>query len=142
MLYFQTISPTGKTLSILGFYLFISLIFIFFQMLEFALVLVVEEMNDHKLHDTNHDKDILESGKITSREIKQIQNTVSKVSPFEGKNCDQNTSGVTKSRKATSWIIRPRFFGKLPLTRKIDFLALIIHHFAYFLFNAIYWNSV
>ena len=105
--------------------------FVFFEMLEFALVLVLKEQ---KLGERIHDKERPEPIKIISKQPMEIQNVKGKVS-----NGDLNITDVTESRHTKFWIKKPNFFEKLPVTRKIDFSAFFIYHFAYLLFNMIYW---
>ena len=105
--------------------------FVFVEMLEFALVLVLKEQ---KFGETSHNKEKPEPIKIISKQPMEIQNAVGKVS-----NGDWNMTDVTESGQTRLWINKPRFFEKLPITRKIDFSAFIIYHFAYLLFNIIYW---
>ena len=109
----------------------VSMTFVFVEMLEFALVLVLKEQ---KLGERSHDKDKPEPIKIVSKQPMEIQNVKGKVS-----NGDLNITDVTESRQTKFWINKPKFFEKLPVTRKIDFSAFIIYHFAYLLFNIIYW---
>ena len=134
--YFQNLSPSEDKLSSLGSYLLISLAFVFFEMLEFALVLLLKE---YKLDETTHDKNKSKSVILFSRQKMELQKTVGKVSPSEEKSHDLDINDVAESRQTTFRINRPRFFQKLPLTRKVDFLAFVIYHFAYFLFNLVYW---
>ena len=141
ILHFQTLSPSEDMLSLLGFYLLASLVFVFFQMLEFAFVLVLKELYDPKLVKTNNDKDESESRKVISKQAIEMQITTGKVLPFKEMNRDLDMKGVTELRENTVRVKKSNFFEKLPLTRKIDSLAFIIYHFAYFLFNMIYWNK-
>ena len=133
--HFQTLSPSGDKLSLLGLYLLTSLIFVFFQVLEFALVLVLKDLYEPKLGKTTNHDDKSDSGKIISRQMQEMQSSMGNVLPFEEMNSDIDIN----SRRF--WVKQPKFFEKLPLTRKIDFLAFIIYHIAYLLFNIIYWNQ-
>ena len=110
-------------------------------MLEFALVLVLKELYEPKLVKNTHDKDESESGKVIAREAKEKQITMGKVLPFEEMDRDLDINGVPESRQNMVRVKKSNFFEKLPLTRKIDFSSFIIYHFAYFLFNMIYWNK-
>ena len=132
-LHSQTLSPSGDKLSKLGFYLLTSLVFVFFQMLEFASVLVLKELYERK--------NDLDSGKVTSRQVKEIQIAMDKVLPFQEMNRDIDINSKTELGKASLRVKKPKFFERLPLTRRIDFLAFITFHLAYFLFNVIYWNQ-
>ena len=105
-------------------------------MLEFALVLVLKDLYEPKLGKTTNHDDKSDSGKIISRQMQEMQSSMGKVLPFEEMNSDIDIN----SRRF--WVKQPKFFEKLPFTRKIDFLAFIIYHIAYFLFNIIYWNQV
>ena len=109
----------------------VSMTFVFVEMLEFALVLVLKEQ---KSGETSHDKEKPEPIEIISKQTMEIQKVKCKVS-----NGDPNITDVTESRQNKFRINKPRFFEKLPVTRKIDFSAFVIYHFAYLLFNVIYW---
>ena len=142
MLHFQTLSPSEDKLSLLGFHLLTSLVFVFVEMLEFALVLVLKELYEPKLgKKTTNDKDESECGKVIAREVKEKQITMGKVLPFKEMDRDLDINGVTESRQNMVRVKKSNFFEKSPLTRKIDFLSFIIYHFAYILFNMIYWNE-
>ena len=110
-------------------------------MLEFAWVLVLKEKYDRNLGETTHDTDESESGKVISRETKEMRNTKGRVLPLEELNHNIDMHGRTESRQASFWVRNPKFFEKLPLTRRIDFLAFIVYHLAYIFFNVIYWNQ-
>ena len=110
-------------------------------MLEFALVLVLKDLYEPKLVKTTHHKDKPESGKITSRQLQEMQSSMGKFLPFEEMNSDLDINSITEPRRITFWIKKPKFFEKLPLTRKIDFLAFITYHTAYFLIFFIYCNQ-
>ena len=110
-----------------------SLVFVFFQMLEFASVLVLKELYERK--------NDLDSGKVTSRQVKEIQIAMDNVLPFQEMNRDIDIDSKTELSKASHRVKKPKFFERLPLTRRIDFLAFITFHLAYFLFNVIYWNQ-
>ena len=109
-------------------------------MLEFALLLVLKELYEPKLGKTTHDKDESESGKVILKQVKEMLITTRKILPFKEMDRDLDINGVTELRQNMVRVKTSNFFERLPLTRKIDFSSFIIYHFAYFLFNMIYWN--
>ena len=112
--------------------------FVFFEIVEFALVLVLKEIHERKLREMRDDRSESECGKVFSNQIERIQ-TIMTVRQCEEMNRNLDINCGNESRKTRFCINTHRFFEKLPLTRKIDFWAFIIHHFAYVLFNIIYW---
>ena len=113
-------------------------------MLEFALVLILKEVEKRRLDEFNLDKERIRLRK--SRIPKMIPKKATegniptdKVTPFEETNRVLDTNDVSQPRKTPFWINSLMFFEKLPVTRKIDFSAFFIYHFAYLLFNIIYW---
>ena len=113
-------------------------------MLEFALVLILKEVDKRRLDESKPDKDRIRLRK--SRIPKMIPKKATegniptnKVSPFEETIRDLDTNDVSEPRQTPFWINMLMFFEKLPLTRRIDFVAFAIYHFSYLLFNVIYW---
>ena len=122
----------------------ISLVFVFLQMLEFALVLILKEADKRRLDESNADTDRIRLRKsripkLIPKKLTERNITTDKVAPFEETKRDLNTNDVSQPRQTTFWINTLMFFEKLPLTRRIDFLAFAIYHFSYLLFNIIYW---
>ena len=138
-IFFQTESPSGDELSLLGAYLLISLIFVFFTVAEFAVLLILKEVHDHGLHRTGLTRDVSISGMFLSKYVTGRQNTAGQVSQLEKIDDDLTSGGVNEQRRTMSHSITPKFFQTLPLIRKIDFSSFFLYHFTYVLFNFIYW---
>ena len=126
-------------MSLLGAYLLISLIFVFFTVAEFAVLLILKEVHEQGLHRTGLTMDDSISGMVLSKYVTRRQNTAVQVSELEKINDDLTNDGVNEQRRTMSHIITPKLFQTLPLIRKIDFSAFFVYHFTYVLFNFIYW---
>ena len=136
---FQSESPSGDRLTSLGAYLLICSIFVFFTMVEFALVLILKEVEDQRVHATSIAKEESNSGESILRRMREVQSTVTKISPIEATNHDLTTVGDNVQQRAILRINRPEFFARLTITRKIDFSTFILYHLAFLIFNFIYW---
>ena len=117
-------------MSFLGAYLLISLIFVFFTVAEFAVLLILKEVNEHGLHQTGLTWEDSISGMVLSKYVTRRQNTAGQVSQLEK---------IDEQRRTMSHSITPKFFQTLPPIRKIDFSSFFLYHFTYVLFNFIYW---
>ena len=128
-------SPSGARLTSLGCYLFVSLVFAFLPIVEFALVLSIKEVKNRGTQGTS----LLTNDKSKSKkeflkdQMAEPQNTAGHVSPRQK---------VTGQQKSISWFKRPKFIASLPLTRQLDLLAFVMYHFVYVLFNLIYWTRL
>ena len=128
-------SPSGARLTSLGSYLFVSLVFAFLPIVEFALVLFIKEVSNRRTHDTSlltNDKSKSKK-KFLTDQMTEPQNTAGHVSPPQQ---------VTGQQQIISWNKRPKFIASLPLTRQLDLFAFVIYHFVYVLFNLIYWTKL
>ena len=139
LLFFQTESPSGDELTLLGAYLLISLIFVFFTVAEFAVLLILKEVHEQGLHRTGLTMDDSISGMVLSKYVTRRQNTAVQVSELEKINDDLKNDVVNEQRRTMSHIITPKLFQTLPLIRKIDFSSFFLYHFTYVLFNFMYW---
>lgn len=137
--FFQTESPSGDELTLLGAYLLISLIFVFFTVAEFAVLLILKEVHEQRLHLTDLSRDDSISRMVLSKYITRRQNTAGQVSELEKINDDLTNDGLNEQRRTMSHIITPKLFQTLPIIRKIDFYSFFLYHFTYVLFNFIYW---
>ena len=133
--HFQTDSPPGKGLTLLGAYLLISLVFVFFTMVEFAFVLAWREVNGQEVIENSMTKHESESENVISRKMTKQQNTITKVTPLVTMKHDLKEAGVTEQQPT---IFRSNA-NKLTLARKIDFSSFLIYNFCYILFNFIYF---
>ena len=110
--------------------------FVFFTIVEFALVLLVHE---NALRHTSPTKGESKSEAMISRPSTEAQNTVAKVSPLKEMNHDPKGTGGNQRRQTIFRMSGTMFFEQLSITRKVDFSAFVIYHFTYLLFNIIYW---
>ena len=108
-------------------------------MVEFALVLVLKEVEDQIANATSIAKEDSNSGGFISRRMTEVQSTVTKISPIETTNQDLTTVGENVQQRAILRINRPKFFARLTVTRKIDFSTFVLYHLAFLIFNFIYW---
>ena len=117
----------------LGSYLLISMVFVFFPLVEFAMLLIIKEVNEWQPRDIVVVKDQSKSIKEFLGQITELQTTDGKVAALQE---------TTETQKITLSIDRPGLFKKLPLVRKLDVLAFVIHNFSYLIFNCYYWTNV
>ena len=111
-------------------------------MVEFALVLILKEVNERRLCKTSHNMDNSRLEKVTTGRLTEVQNNVATVSPLPEMTPDLKTTEGAGMVKFIFRIIRPGFFADLPLTRKLDIFAFFIYHISYLLFNFYYWTSL
>ena len=137
--FFQADSPSGDELSLLGAYLLISLVFVFFTVVEFALILILKEVYEYGSPETGRTNNNSSSEKVISKHLTGQQIPVGQESQLEEIIDDLTRGGVAERRITLLHIIGPKLFRNLPLMRKIDFSAFFIYHFTYVLFNFIYW---
>ena len=117
----------------LGSYLLISMVFVFFPLVEFAMLLILKEVNERQPRDTVVVKDQSKSMKKFLGQITELQTKDGKVAPHqEG----------TETQKITLPIGRRGLFKNLPLVRRLDVLAFVVYNFSYLIFNCYYWNNV
>ena len=109
------------------------MVFVFFPLVEFAMLLILKEVNERQPHDTVVVKDQSKSIKKFLAEITELQTTDGKVAPLQE---------ISESQKITLPFDRPGFFKNLPLVRKLDVLAFVIHNFSYLMYNCYYWTNV
>ncbi len=117
----------------LGSYLLISMVFVFFPLVEFAILLIFKEVNERQPCDTVVVKDQSKSIKKFLGQITELQTTDGKVASLQE---------ITETQKFTLSIDRPGFFKNLPLVRRLDVLAFVIYNFSYLIYNCYYWNNV
>ena len=116
-----------------------SFVFVFFTMVEFALVLVLKEVKDRRLHSFSLAEAKNQSGKVISKHLTEIENTAANISPLEVMDHHVKRKEVTERHQKRFGIREPKFFESSTVTRKIDFSAFVIYHFAYLIFNFIYF---
>ena len=126
-------------MSLLGAYLLISLVFVISTVAEFAVLLILKEVHDRRLHQTGLTSDDSTSQMVILKNVKRRQNTAGQALQLEEIDDDLTNEGVNELRQTIPHIITPKLIQTLPLMRKIDFSAFFIYHFTYVLFNFIYW---
>ena len=125
----------------LGSYLLMSLVFVFFTMVEFALVLVLKEVNERRLHETIDTMDKSKSENLFSRRPTELQNNITTVSPLEERRLDLERKEGSGREQISSRIRSPGLFVNLILTRKLDIFSFLIYHLSYLSFNLYYWRA-
>ena len=123
----------------LGSYILISLVFVFFTMVEFALVLILKEWNERTRYETTDES---KSEKLFSRRLTELQKNIANVSPPGEMMPDLKTKEDSGREQITIEINRPGFFANLPLNRKVDVFAFVIYHLFYSSFNLYYWTNL
>ena len=141
--YVQTESPSGATLTLLGAYLLISLVFVFFTIVEFALVLVLKEMNRRRLQKKSFTRDEPTANRISSRFFKmELKNHITNISPIQEMTPELDRKTNSGGRKSVVRSSRSGVLATLPLTRKFDIFAFGIYHISFLLFNLYYWTHL
>ena len=137
--FLQSDSPTGSRLNLLGWYLLISLFFVFGTVLEFILVLVTKQMVDwvktQKTIDVAQHQFSLNSAKIHD----ELQNSQCNVELIE---TISHTSGIDSSldqSKLRPMATYPEFFKTLSITSKIDYVSFFVFSVLYMSFNFAYF---
>ena len=108
-------------------------------MVEFALVLILKEVNERRLYKTSHNKEDSWPEKVATEKLTEMQNKVSSLQEIKP-NLKKKEGAVLV--RIIFWSIRPGFFADLPLTRKLDIFAFFTYHTSYLLFNLYYWTSL
>ena len=111
-------------------------------MLEFALVLILKEVNERRPYETIQNKDESQSKKVDARHLTGQENNVAQVLPLQEMNHDLKTGGKAGEEKIFFCISRTGFFGNLPLTRKLDIFAFFTYNMSYLFYNLYYWNNI
>ena len=128
--YFKSNNPSGANLNALGIYLLVSLFFVLATMVEFAVVLVLERF--YPRNEENKEANKKHRNKQTRRtnlKKKFLSYSKSKASLFNLQDAEKNRNVKEKNTKNIN----------CSLTEKMDFVALFIFMFIYFLFNCVYF---
>ena len=143
VIYFiQSDSPTGSRLNSLGWYLLISLLFVFGTVLEFIAVLILKQLVDWGIIKRSSQISqcaIKENVPNEGKEWKRIQYDVEIV-----KDTSHTSGGVSSSSKSS---YRPNmayaeFFKTLSVTAKIDSVSFVVFTVLFSAFNCIYFIYV
>ena len=141
--YFQTESPSGASLTLLGAYLLLSLVFVFFTIAEFALVLVLKGMNRRRVPKKNVTRAKVTEKNRASRFFKmELQKNVTNISPIQEMTLELERKKNVGERKSIAWTSRSGVLATLPLTRKNDIFAFGIYHISFLFFNLYYWTNL
>ena len=139
---FQTESPSGKDLSLLGEYLLISLVFVFSAMVEFAFVIYLKQIEIWKTTARCEGPDSRNAEEMCSMEMNDVSNDLTNVKLGTRKIGIIQDSDDQESKCIIYWSRKRVMRQGLPLTNKIDFTGMILFYFGYVLFNVVYWNRV
>ena len=126
-------SPSGATLSSLGYYLLISLLFVFSTMLEFALVLALRQIQ--KMETFDNTNLIIEMKNNGMAKQTAMNRDIIKIRPKLGE--DQQLK-FKPDQEIAKFDCRERFarmFRSMPLTAKIDLFSFSIFNLMYFIMN-------
>ena len=111
-------------------------------MVEFALVLILKEVNERRFYKTSHNEEDSWPEKVATEKLTEVQNNVAKVSSLQEIKPNLKKKEGAVLVRIIFWSIRPGFFADLPLTRKLDIFAFFTYHTSYLLFNLYYWTSL
>ena len=125
-------------MSLLGYYLLISLGFVFGAMAEFAFVLFVKQKQEL----TNTGFSELKSNKSVPHNVTEALKTLSMVEPTRTNGVDQQEGNGEGTSKMSFWSKKCAIIYGLPLTTKIDLAGFIVFHLTFLLFNVIYWLRI
>ena len=133
-------SPSGATLSALGCYLLVSLLFVFCTMIEFAFVLALHQIE--KLETVDNTSLVIGMKNINNGITKPriINRDITKISQKLGG--DENTKyktdeGMEKVGCRQRFL---RLFKSMPSTTRIDLFSFSVFNLMYFAMNCIYWT--
>ena len=111
-------------------------------MVEFALVLILKEVNERRTYEKMQNKDESQSKKVDSRQLTELENNIAQVLPLQEMSHDLKTRERAGEEKIFFCISRTGFFANLPLTRKLDIFAFFTYNMSYLFYNLYYWNSM
>ena len=123
----------------LGYYLVISLFFVFGTVVEFALVLIVKQKLEWDGYFSGGANDGWKLERSPQENNFRCPNNVVNIDAIEEVVNDTNTTNEREMQQRRLRVQQLRFSKTLPLTTKIDFLAFLIFNFGYFIFNCIYF---
>ena len=109
-------------------------------MVEFALVLILKEVNERRTYEKIQNKDESQSEEAFSRHLTGIENNVARVLPLQEMKNDLKTEERAGGEQIT--FCRIGFFANLPLTRKLDMFLFVTYNMSYLFYNLYYWNSM
>ena len=126
-------------MSLLGWYLLISMMFVFAAMVEFAFVVLIKQRQELR----NTGDNIGNCGSKSDERPKHIPSEASNVwiNVMQARSNVVNVEETDElERKESSfWNRRYVSFIGLPLTTKIDMAGIVLFHFSYMIFKIIYW---
>ena len=111
-------------------------------MVEFALVLILKEVNERRTYEKMQNKDESQSKKVDSRQLTELKNSLAQVLPLQEMSHDLKTRERAGGEQIISCISRTGFFANLPLTRKLDIFAFVTYNMSYLFYDVYYWNNM
>ena len=121
----------------------LSLVFVFFTIVEFALVLVLKGLYRRRLPKKSVTGDEPTAKKMPSRFFKmELQKRVTNISPIQEMTPKREKKKNIGERKLIIWDSRSGVLANLPLTRKLDIFAFGIYHISFLFFNLYYWTNL
>lgn len=123
----------------LGFYLLISLVFVFLTIVEFAWVLLLKEFLERRMQKRKDSDDASKYQQDLENPVKQSKRNVNKVTNLKQRCGDDQETKSNAGQLKVFLMYRSSFLDGLPTTRKIDFSAFVIFNVTFFLINVIYW---
>ena len=108
-------------------------------MAEFACVLFVKQKQELMNVAENTGASEPKSDRSVSHNVTNALSMLSMAEPRKVNRVDQQEGNDDGTRKMNFWSKKLAIIYGLPLTTKIDLVGFIVFHFAYLLFNCIYW---
>ena len=133
-------------MNLLGWYLLISMMFVFAAMVEFAFVLVVKQKREwHSIGEN----DAIGGSKLDEI-LKHRRNEASKAlidaDQGERKVVNLDETNQLETTQSGFWRRKCTLLKQLPLTTKIDLVGIVLFHVSYIIFNVMYgvrvWNLI
>ena len=133
-------------MNLLGWYLLISMMFVFAAMVEFAFVLLIKQRQESR----NTGDNVGSSGSNSDKIPNNIPSEASKVfiNVIQEKNKIENLEETDEleMREPSFWSRKYASFNGLNLTTKIDLAGIVLFHVSYMIFNVMYgvrvWNLI
>ena len=111
-------------------------------MVEFALVLILKEVNERRTYEKIQNKGESQSKEVDSRHLTELKNSVAQVLPLQEMNHNLKTGERAGEEKIVFCISRIGFLANLPLTRKLDIFAFFTYNMSYLFYNLYYWITM
>ena len=129
-------------MSLLGYYLLISLVFVFGTMAELACVLFIKQKQELTNVAENTGFSEQKSHISKSHDATDALRKLSMVEPIKENKIYEPKDNDEETRKMNFWSKKGSIIYGLPLTTKIDLAGFIVFHLTFLLFNVIYWLRI